>query len=48
VSQAYGTFRLPETYIISRQGTLLNKIVGPTNWASPQMLSYFDGLLAGS
>ena len=48
VSEMYGTFKLPETYIISRDGHLLNKIIGPTDWASPQMLSYIDSLLAAS
>jgi peroxiredoxin len=48
VSAQYGTFRLPETYIISRDGKLLNKIIGPTDWSSPQMYSYFDSLIAGS
>ena len=48
VSELYGTFKLPETYIIGRDGQLLNKIIGPTDWASQQMLSYFDSLIAGS
>lgn len=48
VSEMYGTFKLPETYIISRDGILLNKIVGPTDWSSPQMLDYIDSLLAVS
>ena len=48
VSAQYGTFQLPETYIISRDGKLLNKIIGPTDWATPQMFSYFDSLVAGS
>ena len=48
VSDQYGTFKLPETYIISRDGHLLNKIVGPTDWASQQMLEYVDSLLAAT
>jgi len=48
VSDLYGTFKLPETYIISRDGHLLNKIIGPTDWASQQMLGYIDSLLAAS
>ena len=47
-SEEYGTFKLPETYIISRDGRLLNKIIGAANWTSQEMLSYFDGLLASS
>ena len=48
VSDMYGTFKLPETYIISRDGHLLNKIIGPTDWSSQQMLEYVDSLLAAS
>ena len=46
-SERYGTFKLPESYIISRDGRLLNKVIGAADWTSQQMLSYFDGLLAG-
>jgi cytochrome c biogenesis protein CcmG, thiol:disulfide interchange protein DsbE len=46
VSERYGTYKLPETYIISRDGHLLNKIIGPTDWSSQQMLDYVDSLLA--
>lgn len=48
VSDRYGTFKLPETYIISRDGHLLNKIIGPTDWSSPQMLDYVDSLLSAT
>ena len=48
VSDMYGTFKLPETYIISRDGHLLNKIIGPTDWSSQQMLEYVDSLLAAT
>ena len=47
ISLQYGTFKLPETYIISRDGLLVNKIIGPADWTSQEMLSYFDSLLAG-
>ena len=47
-SERYGTFKLPESYISSRDGRLLNKIIGAADWTSQQMLSYFDTLLAGS
>jgi peroxiredoxin len=48
VSDMYGTIKLPETYIISRDGHLLNKIIGPTDWSSAQMIEYFDSLLAAT
>jgi cytochrome c biogenesis protein CcmG/thiol:disulfide interchange protein DsbE len=48
VSEQYGTYKLPETYIISRDGRLLNKIIGGTDWTDREMLTYFDGLVGGS
>ena len=48
VSETYGTFKLPESYIISRDGRLRHKVIGPTNWTSPQMLSYVQSLVGGS
>ena len=45
-SANYGTFRFPETYIISREGRLLRKVIGEADWDSPQMIEYFDELLA--
>ena len=48
VSELYGTYKLPESYIISRDGRLLQKIIGATDWTNKEMLSYVEGLLAGS
>ncbi|OFV97511.1 MAG: hypothetical protein A3F68_11540 [Acidobacteria bacterium RIFCSPLOWO2_12_FULL_54_10] len=45
-SELYGTYKLPESYIISKDGLLLNKIIGAADWTSQEMISYFDGLLA--
>ncbi|MBI3895110.1 MAG: TlpA family protein disulfide reductase [Acidobacteria bacterium] len=46
-SQLYGTYKLPESYIISREGRLLNKIIGAADWTSAEMISYMDGILGG-
>lgn len=42
----YGTSMIPETYVIDRHGKIARKIVGPQQWDSPEMLAYFDALLA--
>jgi cytochrome c biogenesis protein CcmG/thiol:disulfide interchange protein DsbE len=42
----YGTNLIPEAYIISRDGRIARKVVGPQDWTSPEMLSIFDTLLA--
>jgi cytochrome c biogenesis protein CcmG/thiol:disulfide interchange protein DsbE len=45
-AQDYGTAMYPETYIIDRHGKIARKVIGPQQWESPEMLSYFDALLA--
>src|SRR5277367_4763640 len=45
-AQDYGTVMYPETYIIDRNGKIARKIIGPQDWNSPEMLAYFDALLA--
>lgn len=42
---SYGLTGVPETFIIDKQGILRKKIIGPENWASPQVLAYFRDLL---
>lgn len=42
VSSVYGTSGWPETYIVDRQGVLRRKVVGPTNWNSPEMMEFLE------
>lgn len=48
LGEQYGTIKIPESYIISRDGHLLQKVIGGANWTDPKMISYIDGLVAGS
>lgn len=48
VSLDYGTVMIPETYVINRNGRIVRKVIGPQQWDSAEMLSYFDALLAPS
>ncbi len=48
VSESYGTYKLPESFIISRDGHLMQKVIGAANWTDPKMISYIDGLVPGS
>src|SRR3990172_6037143 len=41
----YGTAMYPETYILSRDGRIARKVVGPQDWTSPEMLSVLETLL---
>ena len=48
VSENYGTYKLPESYIISRDGRLLQKVIGATDWTNKEMLDYIGGLAAAT
>ena len=43
-SSGYGTFRYPETYVIDRNGKILRKFIGATNWTSPDIVQYLNQL----
>ena len=40
----YGTFGWPETYIIDSNGVIRRKLVGPTNWASADMVQFLNSV----
>ncbi len=44
IAASYGTTMYPETYIISPDGKLDRKIIGPQDWSSPEMVSYIASL----
>jgi peroxiredoxin len=46
LSPRYGVTGYPETFIIDRNGMVVNHVIGPAEWTSPEMLAYFDRLLA--
>lgn len=41
----YGTVMIPEAYLISRDGRIARKIVGPQDWTSPELTAALDALL---
>ena len=45
ISAAYGTFKVPETYIIDKTGKVVQKVIGPQNWSDPAYLNYFQSLM---
>lgn len=48
VAGQYGITGVPETFIISQDGTLLKKIVGPLEWTSPEVIGFLnDAMKAG-
>jgi peroxiredoxin len=43
----YRTTGYPETFVLDRQGRILQHVVGPAEWDSAERLAYFRGLLEG-
>jgi peroxiredoxin len=41
----YGVTGVPESFIIDKQGILVEKIIGPINWATPEVFLFFKDLL---
>jgi peroxiredoxin len=44
LAHRYGTYKLPETYIIGRDGHVAEKIIGATNWTDPRMIKFVKSL----
>jgi cytochrome c biogenesis protein CcmG/thiol:disulfide interchange protein DsbE len=40
----YGTIKIPETYVIDKEGILRRKFVSAQNWTSPEILDYLGKL----
>jgi len=47
VKQQYGVYKLPESFIINKNGIIDQKIIGPLDWSSPQTVAYFQRLIRG-
>jgi peroxiredoxin len=45
VPGTYGTAMIPEAYLISRDGKIARKIVGPQDWTNPELTAAIDTLL---
>ena len=46
VQRFYRTTGVPESFIVDKRGILVEKVVGPRDWANPQLLAQFERLLA--
>jgi len=45
IKSVYRITAIPESFIVDKQGLLIKKIVGPADWASPQVLGFFSNLI---
>ncbi|HJT70349.1 MAG TPA: TlpA disulfide reductase family protein [Terriglobales bacterium] len=44
VSSRYGTYKVPETYIIDRHGVIRRKFIGAIDWNQPEIIEYLSRL----
>lgn len=45
VPRTYRTTGVPESFVIDRSGTIIKKVIGPTEWDSPSSVDLFRRLL---
>jgi cytochrome c biogenesis protein CcmG, thiol:disulfide interchange protein DsbE len=45
ISTSYGTFLIPETYIIDKNGKVLEKVISDQDWMDPQFLARVRSML---
>jgi peroxiredoxin len=47
VKQSYGVYKMPESFIINKDGKIVEKVVGAIDWASPETIAYITNLIKG-
>ena len=47
VQKRYGVYKFPESFVILKDGSVGEKIIGPLDWASPKSIAYFKKLTKG-
>jgi peroxiredoxin len=45
ISTSYGTFQIPETYVIDRNGKVLEKVISDQDWMDPMFLQRIKAML---
>ena len=48
IATRYGTLKFPETYVVDKKGRVALKVIGPTDWVSPDMVGYLRKLATES
>jgi len=46
IQRLYRTTGVPESFIVDKRGILADKVIGPRDWAHPQIIAQFERLLA--
>ncbi len=45
IKDLYQTTGVPESFIIDKDGIIVEKIIGPREWATPDVIHYFRNLI---
>lgn len=45
IKPLYGVTGVPESFIIDKEGILVEKIIGPIDWATPKVFLFFEDLI---
>ena len=45
IKRLYQTTGVPESFIIDKDGIIAEKIIGPMDWASPEIIASFRNLI---
>jgi peroxiredoxin len=46
VGERYGVWGYPETFLIDREGRIVERVIGPRDWSSPESVAQIERLLA--
>jgi peroxiredoxin len=46
VGDRYGVWGYPETFVIDRNGHIVERVIGPRDWSSPEAVAAIESLLA--
>jgi peroxiredoxin len=44
VQKLYGVYKFPESFVITKDGMIDDKVIGAIDWAHPETIAYFKGL----
>ena len=47
VQKLYGVYKFPESFVITKDGMIDDKVIGAIDWAHPDTIAYFKGLTKG-
>lgn len=45
VGSSYGVWGYPETFVIDREGRIVERVIGPRTWDSPEQIAAIEALL---